>query len=154
VFIQHVAVHLHRRAASHGWEVRIGAPASDEDLQQAESRLGVQFPEQMKVFYRHYDGLSVAAPAIVVHRLADLSWTSPSALRFATLDNQHDLHLDTSHLNVADQWDVVSSDNGEIVTRTWASFWSNKLWAWVDKGRAIWGVDPRGPAALLCNVTE
>lgn len=136
--IEHVAVHLQRRSVEHGWQYSLGEPASESALLETEARLGVRFPEQVKVFYRSYDGLSVETPAIIVHRLEKLRFASSNLLVFATLHDQHDLCFDVSHLNDADQWDIVSGETRYRVTLTMASFWSNKLWAWLDKGRPIW----------------
>jgi len=136
--IEQVAVQLKRRSVEHGWRYSLGEPAPESALLETESRLGVRFPEQVKVFYRSYDGLVVEIPAIIVHRLEKLRFASSNLLLFATLQDQHDLCFDVSHVNAADQWDIVSGETRYRVTLTMASFWSNKLWAWLDKGRPIW----------------
>jgi hypothetical protein len=38
---------------------------------------------------------------------------------------------------MSNQWDIVAS-NGYRITFTMASFWTTKIWAWVEKRRAIW----------------
>lgn len=115
----------------------LGDPASDEEISQAERRLRVSFPAQVKLFYRNFDGLRVDDPQLEVFSLARLNFASTNRLHFATLAENRPLYFDVSLLNVAEQWDIVTAD-GYRVTLTMASFWSNKIWAWVVRRRAIW----------------
>lgn len=115
----------------------LASPASDEEISKAERRLGVSFPVQVKLFYRNFDGLRVDDPQLEIFPVARLNFASPNRLHFATLAENRPLYFDVSHLNVAEQWDIVTAD-GYRVTLTMASFWSNKIWAWVEKRRAIW----------------
>ena len=48
------------------------------------------------------------------------------------------LGFDLRRRNDAEQWDILNVDTGFRVTLTMASFWSNKVLAWVDKRRAVW----------------
>jgi len=50
----------------------------------------------------------------------------------------HRFRFDTSHLNNVGQWYVFFFESRYQVTLTMASFWSNKIWNWIDKNRAIW----------------
>lgn len=136
--IEHVAVNLERRAQKSGLNYTLGAPASAQQILQAEQRFGVAFPAQTRLFYQHYNGLEVAAPSLTVLPLEQMSFLAPGYLHIATIDHQHHLYFDTTALNPAEQWDIVTVPAGFVVTRTMASFWSNKIWAWIDKGRAIW----------------
>ena len=74
--------------------------------------------------------------------LARLAFVTSHRLHFAMVDGHHILCFDTSALNVADQWDIVTQASDYRITFTMASFWSNKLWAWIDKRRPIWGPEP------------
>jgi hypothetical protein len=118
----------------------IGAPSSESTIADAEQRLALRFPKQVVDFYTAYNGLRVEEPQIeilTVERLEYLTENSSSLLHFATVDHLHKVYFDTSHINVAGQWDIVAS-SGYRITFTMASFWSNKLWAWIDKQRTIW----------------
>jgi len=115
----------------------LAAPASDEEIQKAERRLSVLFPGQVRLFYGSFNGLRVVDPQIEVLPVECLNFASPNRLHFATLDGNRALYFDVSHLNEAEQWDIVAAD-GYRVTLTMASFWSNKIWAWIEKRRAIW----------------
>jgi hypothetical protein len=99
--------------------------------------LGVSFPAQVKSFYQHHNGLRVDEPQIEILPIECLDFAFPNRLHFATLDSNHHLYFDVSKINDADQWDIVTA-NGVLVTVTMASFWSNRMWEWIDKRRPIW----------------
>ncbi|MDP9380074.1 MAG: SMI1/KNR4 family protein [Chloroflexota bacterium] len=140
--LEHVARHLRRREREWGLEYSLGAPAPESAIQQAQRRLGVALPTQVERFYRYYDGLSAADPPLEVFPLERLAFVHRDRLRFAVVDGRHDLCFDVSGVNEAGQWDIVVAATGYRVTMTMASFWSNKLWAWIDQRRAIWMPEP------------
>lgn len=115
----------------------LGVPAREVDILQAEANLGVSFPEQIKLFYGKFNGLHVENPALDVLPIVRLEFDSSNRLHFATLDHERRLYFDTSTKNEAGQWDIVS-ENGFKVTLTMASFWSNKIFAWIENERPIW----------------
>lgn len=115
----------------------LAAPASDDEILRVELRLGVSFPRQVRLFYRSFNGLRVDDPQLEILSVERLNLASPSRLHFATLDGSRLLYFDVSHMNEAGQWDIVSAEDYRV-TLTMASFWSNKIWAWVEKRRAIW----------------
>jgi len=136
--IEDVAKHFEKRARQRGLHYVLGGAAPEAVIVQAEERLRVVFPAQVKRFYQHYNGLHVEDPPLEVVPLERLAFSAPARLHFATVDREHQLCFDVSQLNEAGQWDIVSAPDGVPVTLTMASFWSNKLWAWIDQGRAIW----------------
>jgi hypothetical protein len=138
--LDHIAIHLERRAQQRGLHYTLGVPASVALLEATEQRLVVRFPAQVKQFYQHYNGLSIDSPPLDVIALEQLTFLSMYRLHFATVDHQHHLCFDYSHLNAAGQWDIVTASDNARITFTMASFWSNKLWAWIDKGHPIWQV--------------
>ena len=115
----------------------LSTEASELEIKQAEEKLGVLFPEQGKLFYGNYNGLHVEAPAVEVLPIEALEFIFPERLHFATFDRSHRLCFDTSHTNEAGQWNILA-ENDFCVTLTMASFWSNKIFAWVKNGRIIW----------------
>ena len=58
-------------------------------------------------------------------------------LPFARIE-KHLFCFDTQKLNKAGQWDILEYQSKYLVTLTIGSFLLNKVWAWLDKGRAIW----------------
>lgn len=142
VHLEDVAKHLERRAQQRGLRYILGLPASPGVIAETEARLGVVLPGQVARFYQHYDGLLVEDPPLDLLPLARLAFVAPQHLHFATIAHQHQLCFDVSRTNEAGQWDIVTLAGEGRVTLTIASFWSNKLWAWLDKGRAIWQPEP------------
>lgn len=116
-----------------------GAPESR--IEEAEQRLAISFPQQVKCFYQHYDGLRVDDPQLEILPIEQINFSSPNRLHFATLDGNRYLFLDTSKRNEANQWDIVTAE-GFRVTVTMASFWSNRMWSWIEKRREIWREEP------------
>ncbi len=135
--LEQIARQLERRAQQRGLHYWLGPPAPEAAIAHAEQQLGVVFPAQINRFYRHYNGLRVEAPFLEVLPLEQLALTNKPRLHFAVIDHAQHLYFDISHRNAADQWDIITA-GGARVTFTLASFWSNKLWAWVDKKRPIW----------------
>jgi hypothetical protein len=138
--LEHIAIHLERRAQQRGLHFTLGVPASAVLLEATEQRLAVRFPAQVKQFYQHYNGLSIDLPPLAVLALEHLTFLSTDCLHFATVNQRHQLCFNCSDLNAAGQWDIVTAGDSSRITLTMASFWSNKLWAWIDKGRPIWQV--------------
>jgi cell wall assembly regulator SMI1 len=133
-----VAKHLKQRESQLRLRYVLGLPAAPEAIVEAEARLGVALPAQVARFYRQYDGLRIDDPPLDVLPLAQLAFVAPQRLHFATVDGRHALGFNTAALNAAAQWDIVTLTSGYRITLTMASFWSNKLWAWLDQGRPIW----------------
>ena len=136
--IEDVAKHLERRQRDRGLRYRIGPPAEEWRIADAERRLGLEFPAQVRKFYGHYDGLHVESPPLDICSIDMLTFVAPTMLRFAIIDNDHQLCFDVSSLNAAGQWTIVNLQDRDHVTLTMASFWSNKIWHWIDKQRPIW----------------
>jgi hypothetical protein len=138
MYLYDVSKHLERRRGERGLIYRLGLPAGDDNIGLNEQRLEVSVPAQVKQFYLHYNGLHLDQPALDILPLADLDFVAPGSLHFATVDNIHRLCFDTTHLNTRFQWNIIAIESGYWVTLTMASFWSNKIWAWIDKNRPIW----------------
>jgi cell wall assembly regulator SMI1 len=120
-----------------GLDYDLPGPAPEPEIQSAERRLNVSFPNQVRQFYKSYDGLLIKSPHLEMLPVSRLTLTSPDRLHFATVDSQRRLFFDVSHLNVAGQWDVRSEDE-YLVTLTMSSFWSNKIWNWLVDKKKIW----------------
>ncbi len=62
-------------------------------------------------------------------------------LLFARI-GEHVFCFDFQSGNAANQWDIIEYTSKYLVTLTIGSFLLNKVWAWLDKGRAIWEKEP------------
>lgn len=115
----------------------LGNPASDEEVKRAERKLGLVFPAQVRSFYCSFNGLQVEEPQLEMLPVERLNFSMPNRLHFATLNGIEHLYFDGSRINEAEQWDIIAA-NGFRVTLTLASFWSNKMWAWIEWKKPIW----------------
>lgn len=125
---------LDRRALGY----TIGTAAAETDILEAERRLGVVLPSQVRMLYQHFDGLSVEHPALQILALSQLTFLASDLLHFATFDKRYPVCFDTAGLNSAHQWSIVDAQSRQRITFTVASFWSNKIWKWLDAGQNIW----------------
>jgi hypothetical protein len=132
-----IPLRFQRLAGKRELNYSLAAPASDDEMLCAERRLGISFPAQVGLFYRSFNGLRVDDPPLEVLPIERLNFASPNRVHFATLDGGRPLYFNVSRINEAGQWDIVSADDYRV-TLSMASFWSNKIWAWVEKRRAIW----------------
>ena len=102
-------------------EYSLEGPASEFDITEAEKRLNISFPEQVRSFYQQHNGLRVNEPPLEILPIQGLNLASPVFLHFATLNESIPLFFDVSRINEANQWDIVSVD-GIRVTLTMATF--------------------------------
>jgi len=132
--LEHLPGNLEKRSL----EYRLGEPCSDAALEAASARIGAALPDQLVTLYRHYDGLEIVDPPVCILPIDELRRDAAGLVRFATFDGRHHVALDTSTLNAAEQWTIVAEASGFEITLTLGSFWSNKLFKWLDKRREIW----------------
>ena len=137
MLLDQIALRFKKLSQHQKLEYSMAGPASETDISQVEKRLDISFPEQVRAFYLRYNGLRVTDPHLEILSLEQLEFISANFLHFAILNQGIKLCFDVSKTNDANQWDIVSID-GFRVTLTMASFWSNCMWSWIEKGRAIW----------------
>ena len=135
--LEHFALRFEKLSNLSGLKYSLGESALEGDVSQAEERLGISFPAQVVIFYKNFNGLRVEKPQLEVLPIGNLNFAFPNRLHFATFDGNHRLYFDTSQTNAAEQWDIVAEDDFRV-TLTMASFWSNKIFAWVERKRVIW----------------
>ncbi|WP_375758507.1 hypothetical protein [Corallococcus exercitus] len=129
---------LEKAASRIGMGVRFSPGATGEALDACERRLGVTFPANVRRFYAAHDGVWVEAPSLIIRPLEELVLAPGGRLSFADFDFQHTLAFAVDAVNEAGEWDIVNAKTGFKVTLTMASFWSNKVFAWVMRQRPIW----------------
>jgi hypothetical protein len=101
-------------------------------------QLGCELPEQICFFYRQMNGLKVEDPSFDILPIQELEVDESKTIHFATADGDRRICFDCSRLNEAGQWDIIDATSGYRITLTMASFWSNKIWKWIDRRRAFW----------------
>lgn len=70
-------------------DARLGVSAPESVLASFEARLNVAIPEQVAFFYRRHNGLEVAAPALTISPLEQLTPDAAGRVRFCTMDGVH-----------------------------------------------------------------
>ena len=58
-------------------------------------------------------------------------------LQFAQI-NDVIIAADLRKINEANEWDIINYNTGFVITKTFESFFANKIWAWLDRKRTIW----------------
>ena len=139
--LEHFALKFEKLSKSKELKYFLGNLASEVEVSQAAQNLGVSFPAQVALFYKNFNGLRVENPPLEVLPIERLNFAFPNRIHFATFDGEHRLYFDTLQTNDAEQWDIVAEDRF-CVTLTMASFWSNKIFAWVERKRVIWKENP------------
>jgi len=110
---------------------------SVEELHEVEDSFGVVFPGQVANFYQSIDGFTVESPALEIHRAGNMV-KHGSLIEFAVFNGSVPVAFDISSINSAGQWDVVNLNTKYVITLTMASFLTNKIWTWLNRGREVW----------------
>lgn len=70
----------------------------------------------------------------IIFKLALLDY---KYLQFAQIDDII-IAVDLRKTNEANEWDIINYDTKYVITKTFESFFANKVWAWLDRKRTIW----------------
>lgn len=136
--LEHIPKNLEKRRECDGLQATLNPAATEAAISDAEGRNGLAFPDQVRAFYGAYNGLRVVDPPFEVLPVESLSRSDDALIHFATADDRNRICFDCSGLNDAGQWDIVCGATGRRITVTMASFWSNKMWKWIDRRLAFW----------------
>ena len=129
---------LEKRSEKYGLNFQVGKPAIETAIGAFENRNEIKIPEQIKWFYQKCNGLRIEDPPLDIESIENLDADETGKIVFAIFDKMHRICFDISRTNAASQWDILNYDTGFVVTLTMASFWTNKIFAWLDNKRAIW----------------
>lgn len=106
-------------------------------IRELEFSMGVEFPDQVVNFYQNINGLSVESPMLELHSIDNIVKRG-SLIEFAVFNGSIPVAFDISGINRAGQWDIVNLNTKYVITLTMTSFLTNKIWAWLNRGRKIW----------------
>ncbi len=135
--IEHLKNNFEKRMLKTNLQFNLNSPANDNLIDVTEKRLKLQFYKEIYLFYKQYNGLKVVTPSLEIFPLENFVIKNDKLI-FGTIENSNKLCFDLSGLNSAGQWNIIDYSTSYIITLTFASFWSNKIWAWIDKKRKIW----------------
>ena len=136
--LEQVQLNFEKRRIANGLEANLQPGVTHDALDAAEDRIGLKFPDQVRAFYSEYNGLRVDDPRFEILSLNRLSVDDQSRIQFATADDADRICFDCSCFNEAGQWDIIEPETGDRITYTMASFWSNKMWKWIDRRLRFW----------------
>ena len=117
-------------------DYRLGHGVSDDLIDKAQERLGETLPDHVINFYKSCNGLSVNSK-LEIYDIGKLK-KSGHIIEFANFNEKHRVGFDISYINDAGQWSIVNVESKYLITLTMASFLTNKIWAWLLRGREIW----------------
>jgi hypothetical protein len=101
-------------------------------------KFGLEYPVQVMRFYSSIRSINITHPR-EFEMLDPSVFSMPKAHRLVfSRINGREICFDTSKLNPAGQWDILNLETDFLITQTFASYISNKCWAWVERGREIW----------------
>ncbi len=133
----HIPRNLEKLFSDKSGFFKLETGASKNEIRETEMKLNLSFPAQVKLFYETYNGLMVENPSLCIHPLEKMKFTAPGKLEFAIFDEIHPVCFDVTSINHGGQWNIVA-EKDFLVTFTMASFWSNKIWAWLRNRRTMW----------------
>lgn len=135
--IEEFETNLKKRRERSRLQFTLNPGANPELISEAETRLG-HLPDQVRLFYSQFNGLSVEAPALKIERIDNLKKDKEGRIPFCRLGQDIILSFDANEINEAGQWTIKNYETSYVVTLTMANFWSNKIFGWLDRERRIW----------------
>lgn len=135
--IEEFESNLKKRRERNGLQFTLNTGATPELISEAEMSLG-HLPEQVRLFYSHFNGCTVDAPALRIEPIENLRKDEEGKIPFCRLGQDIVLSFEANKINKAGQWTIQNHDTSYVVTLTMASFWSNKIFGWLDRERRIW----------------
>lgn len=135
--LEEFEANLRKRQERNRLQFILNPGANIELVSEAETNLG-HLPEQVRLFYSHFNGLSVESPALRIERIEDLRKDKEGRIPFCRIGQDIILSFVANKINEAGQWSIQNHETSYVVTKTMASFWSNKIFGWLDRERHIW----------------
>ncbi len=135
--IEYLKGNFEKRKKKNGLVYELNPPATEEQIMSKEKELSVIFPDQFKMFYHCHNGLTVKDPPLEIFPIETLTKEN-GAIHFSNMNHNIKICFDCTGLNDAEQWNILNCKDRYVITLTFASFWSNKIWAWIDKKREVW----------------
>lgn len=110
------------------------------DIIKTEERLELKFPKKVFEFYNHINGLVTENHSMKIIALNELTIENET-IHFATFNKNIKVCFNIEKLNNANEWTIYNKETGYEITKTISSFWSNKIWQWIENEKKIWEDD-------------
>ena len=121
-----------------GFTFTLNDGVNASDIDRLEQQIGRVIPESVKKFWMYSDGLETENPGLKIYSIKDFKITNNSLIHFTTFDKKSKIYFNISELNTAQEWSIVNIEEDYTMTLTMSSFWSNKIWHWLDYQAQIW----------------
>jgi len=117
-----------------------------DNLRRRERRMGYKVLQTEKsnvncnnsislVLFQYVDGYRIIKDdREIVFKLALLN---NNYLQFAQIKNII-IAADIQKTNEANEYNIINFETKYLITKTFESFFANKVWAWIDRKRTIW----------------
>ena len=100
---------------------------------------GINLPKAVKDMFLGFNGLVISEPRhFELLKQSEVIVLNERYLHFAIMNRTERICFDMREVNSAGEWDIINYKDGFVITKTIASYLSNKIWAWIDRQRAIW----------------
>lgn len=119
------------------FDYEFGENLNPNEFEIIEKKMNLVFPEKIKTFYNFNNGLKTLNPNFEIIELSKLKKEN-SLIHFATFDNNKQICFMVEKLNHANEWTILEKENKYELTKTISSFWSNKIWHWLENKNKIW----------------
>lgn len=101
--------------------------------------LGENIPSNVKVMLMDFGAFKIDKPrSFELLEFSDLKIIRERFLLFAIINDVENICFDMRKINSANEWDIINIKDEFIITHTLSSFFTNKVWAWIDRSRTIW----------------
>jgi len=98
-----------------------------------------RLPEYFQRVFNFYNGLIIDTPRhLEFFTYKEIKIIENRFLHFAIIDKNKKICFDLEKNNNANECNIICYDSKYKITSTFSSFLTNKVWAWIDRGREIW----------------
>lgn len=119
------------------FKYKLGDILNESDFIEIEKKLGIRIHKKVKDFFIVANGLTTISPVFEIIDLKKLKIEN-QLIHFATFDETISVCFKIDKLNDANDWTIIVKETNFEITKTISSFWSNKIWKWLEQKYIIW----------------
>ena len=99
-----------------------------------------KLPQSVGLFYSYVKYLNILRPrSLELLSLSTMYCIDDRYIVFSKIKDMEIIAFDLNSYNkIEDEFDIVCLSNKFVITKTFPSFITNKVWAWIDRGRIVW----------------